>query len=101
LLLQRRNEEVNVVRHENESVKFTLPVTARLLQHIKKEGAVGVYLKTRLPIVAALDDMHREPGNIEARGSWHEPDVMGRTKVCPWPISVNRGKKSVGSGSFE
>jgi hypothetical protein len=47
---------------------------AELRQMIEEEEVIVVGAKTRLTIVAALDDVRRQAGDLKAFVPWHESD---------------------------
>ena len=79
-----------MVGHQHIGMYRTACITAILLQPIKVTTVILVGIKTGLPIISALDQMHGNAGYDDARSSKHKYNLplfhlIGYQKnvVCP------------------
>jgi len=67
--LARGGEQMHVVGHEHEGVNVAAVLVGALLQAVEIEAVVGLRGEGDLPVVAALHDVLRQAGEVQARAA--------------------------------
>lgn len=67
----RRNQQVEVVVHQNERVQHNAMIAASSAEQAPEMVAVVRIEKDRAPVDAALRDMRRDTWQFQTRQSWH------------------------------
>lgn len=75
-----RQQEMDVIRHQHIGVDGAAGALCAKLQLIEIEAIIVICEKTGLAVVAALDDVKRNPGERDASAARHGLGVQdGRT----------------------
>jgi hypothetical protein len=96
LNMTRRSEQVHVIVHQDIGVDRHVVRARRVVQAVEIEQAIGDAREHRRTIVAALDDVQRGAGVVEARLTGHAASVhrlasgRHRPKVVSDPISARK-----------
>ena len=67
---------MKVIRHQHIRVQRTMKTLGELGEVFEEEKIVLVGKETGLPVVSALDDVHRQSSDLEAGFARHERDYI-------------------------
>lgn len=96
-----RHEQVDVIGHQHVGVDSAVVLTGSVREVLPVGGIVILGEETRLPVVAALDDVLGHARQVEAGLAGHAGSVNGDTRsLAPWLCmrDPRRSMMRVGSG---
>src|SRR5690242_7485909 len=79
---RRGDEQVHVVGHQYVRVNLATPPVGRLTQASEIKPPIRVAENTGGAIVATLDDMLRNAGQLQSRGTGHASSTRDRAEGC-------------------
>jgi hypothetical protein len=62
---------MHMVRHQGVGVNGATFSSRHLAESTAVAQVIGIIEEARLPVVAALDDMLRDAGEVDAEWAWH------------------------------
>lgn len=92
----RGREQMHMIGHQYISVQSAAVSKRGFAQFLPISKIVGCVRKTSLPVIAALDDMLRNSGQIQAGQAGHVGSSMWNTRVVDRAPPIDRGSPRYG-----